>query len=502
MKKIPMLLVFSRATATGVALLTASAVFAIASAPVAAVIAPLALFLACVAIAPAFSRLEFFLPTLSRGDRSRPEVAITFDDGPDPRTLPALLELLTEFQAPATFFVVGNQVEANPSLVTQLLERGHEVGNHSQTHDPMLMLRSMSRLRREVQGCQDQLIALGAKPTVFRPPVGITNSRLPLILRELALTCVTFNVRPLDFGNLRIKHLSHRVLRNVAAGDIILLHDRWPHEGPFDEWLSELRLILSGLAQRGLRVAPLSRVINQPIMERVTPTPVAPSAAPSPPGRLSKALDVAISVAQAFGVVAYPLTTYFGIESFGVRVAALMMLALHLPGVIRTLARSGRQALGLLGMGAVVVTLCVLAAVLEDTRFMLAYPSLVNLALLIQFGWSLVRGPPMVERFARLQTSTLGPAELAYCRSVTGVWCAFFIFNGGLITALAALGPRSWWAAYASGISYLLVGLLFTVEFVIRRVRFGKFGTGLPDRLLKVMLPRAVLARASRNDVT
>ncbi len=496
-----MFFVFSRAAATGLVLLTASAALAVASAPVPAVIAPLVLFLACVAIAPAFSRLEFFLPTVSRGDRSRPEVAITFDDGPDPRTLPPLLELLAEFQAPATFFVVGNQVKANPTLVPLLLERGHEVGNHSLTHDPMLMLRSMNRLRHEVQGCQDELIALGAKPTVFRPPVGITNSRLPVILRELALTCVTFNVRPLDFGNLRIKQLAQRVLRNVAAGDIILLHDRWPHEGPFDEWLAELRLILSGLAQRGLRVAPLSRVLNQKVMERVPATPVPPAVMPPPPGRLSKALDVAISVAQAFGVVAYPLTTYFGIESFGVRAAALLMLGLHLPGVIRTLARNGRQALGLLGMGAVVVTLCVLAAVLEDTRFMLAYPSLVNVALLMQFWWSLVRGPPMVERFARLQTSSLSPAELAYCRSVTFVWCAFFIFNGGLITALAIVGPRSWWAAYASGISYLLVGLLFTAEFVIRRVRFGKFGAGLPDRLLKVILPRAVVARATRNDV-
>ena len=492
---------FSRAAVTGSVLLATSAVLAVSGASVPAIVAPLALFLACIAIAPAFSRLEFFLPAISRGDRSRPEVAITFDDGPDPRTLPALLDLLSEFQAPATFFVVGAQVKANPHLVTQLLERGHEVGNHSLTHDPMLMLRSMGRLRHEVQGCQDQLIALGARPTVFRPPVGITNSRLPLILRELALTCVTFNNRPLDFGNLRIRNLAQRVLRKVGPGDVILLHDRWPHEGPFDEWLSELRLIFSGLSERGLRVAPLSRVINQPIMERVAPAPVVkPLMQASTPGLFSKALDLAISVAQAFGVVAYPLTTYFGIESFGVRVAALLMLGLHLPGVIRTLARNGRQALGLLGMGAVVVTLCVLAAVLEDTRFMLAYPSLVNLALLIQFGWSLVRGPPMVERFARLQTSSLGPLELAYTRSVTVVWCAFFVFNGGLITALAVLGPRSWWAAYASGISYLLVGLLFTVEFVVRRVRFGKFGTGLPDRLLKVVLPRAVLARASRND--
>jgi uncharacterized membrane protein len=283
----------------------------------------------------------------------------------------------------------------------------------------------------------------------------------------------------------------------VAPGDIILLHDVWPREGPLDAWVAELHAIFKGLRERGLKVVPLSRVLNQPVMEQVVPTPV-PQPVEPPPSRLAAVFDVAISVASAFGIVAYPLTTYFGIESFGVRTAALLMLGLHLPGVIRTLARNGRKALGFLGMGAMMVALCVSAAVFEDTRFMLVYPTLVNVALLGQFSWSLVRGPPMVERFARLQASDLGPAQLAYCRSVTLVWCAFFVFNGGLITVLAIWAPRSWWAAYASGVSYVLVGVLFSVEFLVRRIRFGEFGDSLPDRVLKVILPRAVLERVPK----
>ena len=95
----------------------------------------------------------------------------------------------------------------------------------------------------------------------------------------------------------------------------------------------------------------------------------------------------------------------------------------------------------------------------------------------------------------------MGPSELIYCRTVTKVWCAFFALNGSIITLLAYAAPASWWAAYASGLSYLLVGALFAGEFTVRRVRFGKFTNSLPDRMLKLLLPRAIVERGSRRQV-
>ena len=488
----------TRAMLSGGALLTLSAALAMTGAEPGWVIAPLAIFLGLIAVAPAFSSWSFFLPVTSHGDRSRPEVAITFDDGPDPRTMASVLEVLALYQAPATFFVVGKHVKAHPQLVRDLLARGHEVANHSFSHDPFLMLRSMPRLRDEVQRCQDELSALGVEPTMFRPPVGITNSRLPLVLDELKLECVCFSVRPVDYGNLKIDRLADKVLRRVRNGDVILLHDIWPKGDRFEHWLIELRTILDGLAARGLKVVPLSRVLGKPVMRPVVAEKREPAAqTPAAQSRLSQIADVVITVAQTIGIVAYPVTVYFGVRWLGVRGGALLMLAFHVPALVRTLVQNGRKALGLLGMGLMVLTLCGLAAILEDTRFMLAYPTLVNVALLGQFAWSLVKGPPMVERFARLQVADLGPAELRYCRSVTGVWCLFFVVNGSIITALALAAPYEWWAAYASGLSYLLVGLLFTVEFVVRRLRFGRFSEGAADRFLKVFLPRRLVERAS-----
>jgi uncharacterized membrane protein len=137
-----------------------------------------------------------------------------------------------------------------------------------------------------------------------------------------------------------------------------------------------------------------------------------------------------------------------------------------------------------------VLVLIAASVVLKDTRFMLAYPTFVNVMLLGQFGWSLLKGPPMVERFARLQVASLTPGEVRYCRHITMVWCAFFVLNAAVVSALALLDEQRWWALYAGALSYGAMGLLFAVEFTVRKYRFGRFGEGLADRVLKALLPR------------
>lgn len=479
----------SKAHLTAAALLPTAALLAIAGAPPQWVCLPLLAFLAMVALAPAFSRWGFFLPVLSRGEGSQPQVAITFDDGPDSRTLPALLSLLERHGAKATFFVVGERVKERPELVHEILGHGHEVGNHSLTHDPLLMFRSMKRLHHEVQGCQDVLAPLGIRPTVFRPPAGVTNSRLPIVLEALGLTCVTFNVRPLDFGNRRLAQLAQRVLGDVGPGAIVLLHDTLPHAGTLQGWLDEVDAILTGLRMRGLEVVPLSVLLGRPIMLPAT-SPAA--SVPSIPTSKSKWLA---PVAQAMGIVAYPAAMLWGVDALGVRTTVLLLLTWHLPGAVKTFRRSGRRALGLASLAAVVVSLWVLAAVLEDSRYMLAYPTLINVAFLAQFGWSLVRGPPLIERFARLQEPHLSEEKRRYCRTVTRGWCGFFALNGTALSALAMFAPRSWWVIHANGVSYLLMGFFFAIEFTVRRIRFGGWGHGLADLALRRILPRSLLDR-------
>ena len=244
----------------------------LASVPAAAA-APLGAFVLACLVAPLFPQAGFFLPVIHRGGGDRRAAALTFDDGPDPRATPRLLDLLARRAAPAMFFVVGRRVEAAPDLVREILARGHTVGNHSYRHDPFLMLRSRERLRDEIVRTQAVLSDLGVRPRVFRPPVGVTNSRLPAVLGELDLACVTFSCRAGDFGNRRIGGLARRILGKVRPGAIVLLHDVAPAgAGGIDAWLEEVEAILVGLEAQGYRVLPLAELIGRPVMERRTPS--------------------------------------------------------------------------------------------------------------------------------------------------------------------------------------------------------------------------------------
>ena len=228
------------------------------------------LFLACL-IAPFVPRVSFFLPVLTRGSRTQPIATLTFDDGPDPATTPMLLDLLARHGAPATFFVIGAKAERHPDLVRAILAGGHEIGNHTYDHDVFLMLRGRARLRREIARAQDVLRPFGIRPLVFRPPVGITNPWLSGALADAGMICVCFRRRPADFGNRRIKRLKERVVRNLAAGDILLMHEGVPKpsEGRARAWLAAVEGVLEKMAQKGLRPALLSETIRRPVFEPV-----------------------------------------------------------------------------------------------------------------------------------------------------------------------------------------------------------------------------------------
>lgn len=202
-------------------------------------------------------------------------------------------------------------------------------------------------------------------------------------------------------------------------------------------------------------------------------------------GGVLRAAAVALETAI---FVAFPLLVFAGVSRLGARTTALLLFALLLPGILRAAARGRDRLRSALVLPLSTAALLAVAAALDDGRFMLAYPVLVNAALLLQFGLSLRGERSLVETFARLRVSDLSDAERRYCRSVTIVWCAFFVLNGTAAALLAALAPRAWWAAYTGAIAYALVGALFAAEYVVRKARFQRFGRGPVDRLLAPLL--------------
>ncbi len=209
----------------------------------------------------------FFLKVISRAKTREPVVSLTFDDGPDPLTTGPLLTLLERYGVKAAFFVVGERAARHGHLIEAILAGGHEIGNHTYHHDPLLMLRGPERIIKEIESTQEALQRFGISPLAFRPPVGITNSMLGGILDKQGLYVLNFSCRGYDFGNRRLKGLAGKILRKVKPGDIVLMHDTRPPGAPVIEiWLREVDLVLSGLKVKGLRAIPLKDLIGRPVM--------------------------------------------------------------------------------------------------------------------------------------------------------------------------------------------------------------------------------------------
>lgn len=158
--------------------------------------------------------------------RRRGEIALTFDDGPDPDVTPRVLELLDAAACRATFFCIAEQAHAHPDLCREMVRRGHAVENHSLAHRGSFALHGMGGFRREIAAAQQTLASItGVAPRFFRPPAGLRNPLLDPVLHELGLALVTWTRRGFDTRACDPARVGERLLRGLAAGDILLLHD-------------------------------------------------------------------------------------------------------------------------------------------------------------------------------------------------------------------------------------------------------------------------------------
>ncbi len=231
---------------------------------------PLAGFLLLSLGAPFLPSFSYYLEVISRCPAGGPGIVLTFDDGPDPVSTPILLDLLDQYGFPATFFLIAERAARHPELVREMVARGHTIGNHSLSHDSLLMLRRYGELRADILESQELFADLGVRPLVFRPPVGITNPSLGHILREEGLVAVNYSCRALDRGNRHIDHLARRILSRVAPGDIVMLHDQPPHgrNASLSQWQQELESLFSALKTRS-PVVDLESCLQRPVMVRL-----------------------------------------------------------------------------------------------------------------------------------------------------------------------------------------------------------------------------------------
>jgi peptidoglycan/xylan/chitin deacetylase (PgdA/CDA1 family) len=181
---------------------------------------------ALITFAGLWPRSPWLGPNLTHLPRHLPQVAITIDDGPDPDVTPAVLDLLDERQAVATFFCIGAQVQRHPALAREIVRRGHAIGNHSQHHRHHFSLMAPAQIRREIGAAQDSIAqATGVAPAWFRAPAGLRNVFLDPVLHELGLRLASWTRRGFDTRTGDAALVLRRLTRQLAAGDILLLHD-------------------------------------------------------------------------------------------------------------------------------------------------------------------------------------------------------------------------------------------------------------------------------------
>jgi uncharacterized membrane protein len=180
-----------------------------------------------------------------------------------------------------------------------------------------------------------------------------------------------------------------------------------------------------------------------------------------------------LPVLAGLATVAYPFVVYFGLPYLppGLMVAFAVGV-----GALHFVRKSGDR---LLSRGSFLVIICVLAALLalRPMLAMQAYPPLLNVCLAATFGWSLFRPPTIIERIARSRRPNLPQNAIAYTRGVTWMWMIFFLVNACVSSICALFFTVTVWTLWNGFIAYILIGTLFTGEFMVRRWRMRRAST-------------------------
>jgi len=199
------------------------------------------------------------LPALERVGTG---VSLTFDDGPDTDATPAVLDALDAAGAKATFFMVGEQVEAHPDLAREVAERGHDVQlhcfrhvHHEELDDPFADIAAAAKAIEH---------ATGVSPSLQRPPYGRFTPTSHAACREAGLEPVYWSAWGEDWETLSAERITELVVRDLEPGAIILLHDspRYADRPSARPTADSIALIAAASADRGLALGPISAALT------------------------------------------------------------------------------------------------------------------------------------------------------------------------------------------------------------------------------------------------
>jgi peptidoglycan/xylan/chitin deacetylase (PgdA/CDA1 family) len=196
---------------------------------------------------------------------ARNEVALTFDDGPNPELTTRVLDILDAHGARATFFCIAEKAARHPELAREIVRRGHAVENHSNAHEHTFAFLMFAGLRRDLSAAQSTILELtGRAPRFFRPPMGFRNPLLDPVLHDMGLRLVSWTRRGYDTNPRHVASVAERLEAGLAAGDILMMHDGHAAATPSGTpvVLEVLPRLLETLQRRGLKPVTLPQAID------------------------------------------------------------------------------------------------------------------------------------------------------------------------------------------------------------------------------------------------
>lgn len=194
---------------------------------------------------------------LEHGDPNAREVALTIDDGPDPRYGPAILDYLHTQNVPATFFVIGIRVKQYPKIARRIAADGFEIGNHTYDHQRLPPLKPHEIANELRLGDKQIFAATGRHTTLMRPPGVQYNEKVLHVAKALGYVTVSWTVGAQDYEAQSADYIAQRVLDRTEPGSIILLHQDTPATR------AALPKIVDGLRARGYRFVTVGQMLDR-----------------------------------------------------------------------------------------------------------------------------------------------------------------------------------------------------------------------------------------------
>lgn len=196
-------------------------------------------------------------PCIRRIQSKEKSIYLTFDDGPSSHCTPKVLDLLKKHNAQASFFLIGNNIEENIGIVNRIENEGHAIGNHSIVHDTKTLFKGKKAIEKWIDAGEAIILKYTGKPSVgFRPPVGIRNPELRLIMKQKNEQPILWQHRFFDTTFTFTDSAWKKKFHKIKSGDIILLHDTH-HQA--DVFLTSLENFITELIQNGFKIKAITK---------------------------------------------------------------------------------------------------------------------------------------------------------------------------------------------------------------------------------------------------